>query len=181
MTSKKDSLAGESAGSGDDAATPPEFDWDTITRTGSEAARSAPVVRNVSPTPPQTGFLAGRLPIQGDTGKAVVQLPEPVKDLHCALVVPNTSVLSDCYRPAKSRCMPNALRAYPINDREIEVILDGGDHVARGLGWKAGDYPGASPTTRSVETGVPFVEVLVLVGLGCGCDSENWASEDDWA
>lgn len=161
------------------------FDWGDITGTPNQTPASqgqgrAAAVRNLPPTPAQTGILAGRLPIRGDTGKAILQLPEPVKDLHCALVMVNSGVLSDCHNPAKNRCVPVALRGNPINDREIEVILDGGDHVAKGLGWTPGNYPGATPTTREIEVNTPYVEVLALVGVACGCDSQNWASDNEW-
>jgi hypothetical protein len=158
------------------------FDWKQIA--GSNAADQggarAAAFQSLPPTPPNSGFIAGRLPIQCDTGKAIIQLPEPIKLAHCAVVLPNTGVLSDCYRPAKKVCVPNALRARPLNDREFEVILDGGEHVAKGLGWAlSGSYPGALPETRSIDTDVPYVEILALVGVDCGCDSENWAS-DEW-
>ncbi|MFC0602582.1 hypothetical protein [Streptomyces palmae] len=160
------------------------FDWDTIARdSGSGQGRAVPVPMqaNLPPTPPNTALIAGRLPIKCDTGRAVIQLPEKIQKAHCALVLPNTGVLSDCYRPAKNVCLPNALRARPINDREFEVILDGGEGVVKGLGWtRDGDYPGALLKTRAIETGVPYVEILVMVGIDCGCDSENWASENDY-
>ncbi|MBO0819320.1 MAG: hypothetical protein J2P26_00565 [Nocardiopsaceae bacterium] len=169
------------------------IDWDQITSGGDgPAAPTAPAavraagpagaaVSNLPPTPPQTGLIAGRLPIQGDTGKAILRLPEPVKGLHCAVVMVNTGVLSDCYRPAKRACVPTALRGRPLNDAEIEVILDGGDHVARGLGWTvSSSYPGANLETRQIEVDVPYVEVLALVGVECGCDADKWADENDY-
>lgn len=166
----------------ENASAPSGFDWDNIADGSAKSSTSAaPAVSNLPPTPPNTALIAGRLPIKGDTGRAIIQLPEKVKLVHCALAVANTSVLSDCYRPAKNVCIPNALRARPLNDREFEVILDGGDGVVKGLGWtKDGAYPGALPVTRSVETGVPFVEILVMVGIDCGCNSENWADDNEW-
>ncbi|MFJ5173728.1 hypothetical protein ACIP68_07745 [Streptomyces griseoviridis] len=160
------------------------FDWETIARdSGGGRRRTAPVpaASNLPPTPPNTALLAGRLPIKCDTGKAIIQLPEKIKKVHCALVLANTGVLSECLRPAKDVCLPNALRARPLNDREFEVVLDGGEGVAKGLGWvKDGDYPGAQLKTRAIETGVPYVEILVMVGLDCGCEGENWASDNDY-
>src|SRR5690625_1717054 len=97
---------------------------------------------NLPPFPAQTAMIVGRLPIQGDTGKAIIQLPAPVKDVHCAFTVANTGVLSDCTRTIRNTCVPTVLRSRPLNDREFEVLLDGGDYTAKGLGWSAGTYPG---------------------------------------
>ena len=183
-----------------------EFDWQAIAsgrpqptqeNTGEESSvgggqEPGPVVvqqdttppsggASLPPFPPQSSIIVGRLPIQGDTGKAIIQLPEAVKDVHCAFTVANTGVLSDCYRNARNVCVPAAVRSRPLNDREFEVILDGGDYTAKGLGWQAGAYPGAAPTTRTIGTGVPYGEILAVVGIDCGCGSEDWANDNQWA
>lgn len=135
---------------------------------------------SLPPFPAQTAMVVGRLPIQGDTGKAIIQLPEPVKDVHCAFTVANTGVLSDCTRTIRNACVPAVLRSRPLNDREFEVLLDGGDYTAKGAGWTPGTYPGAAPQTRSIDVGVPYVEILAIIGIDCGCSSENWASDNEW-
>lgn len=146
------------------------------------SAQSVAFDNNLPPFPQGVSYMIGRLPIKCDTSVAMVQLPEPIKGVSCAVVLPNSGVLSDCHRDASSLCVPNVKRAYPINDREIKVVLDGqGDGKAVGPGWVGGQYPGAQPTTRPIETGVPYVEVVVFVGVDCGCDGENWAADTpDW-
>lgn len=149
---------------------------------GASGAAGAKATQNLPPFPQGFGYMVGRLPISGNAGRAVVQLPEPIKGVSCAFTVANVTVLSDCYRSGNRKCTPNVVGSRPLNDREIEVELDGGgDEVARGLGWTLGSqYPGAQPETRSVETGQPAVEVLLIIGPKCGCDAENWASDDEW-
>lgn len=142
------------------------------------AAAAVPV--NLPPFPDRVSYLLGRLPIKFDTAEAIIQLPEPIKGFSCAVVVVNSGILSDCYRDNSKACgVPVALRGQPINDREIKVWLDakGGDGKVRGLGWVAGDYQGSAPKTRSIEIGVPYVEVVVYVGVDCGCASDKWAPE----
>lgn len=180
---------------------PAGFDWGAIASDATPAAPAAPAGRSVGqatlppaspapqgkasfggslpPFPPQTSIVVGRLPIQGDTGRAVIQLPEPVKGAHCAFTVANSGVLSDCYRTVRNACVPSVLRSRPLNDREFEVLLDAGDYTAKGLGWDAGAYPGAAPETRSIDTGAAYVEILAVIGIDCGCSSQDWAS-DDW-
>ena len=147
------------------------------------AAQSAPVGKasnNLPPFPQGVSYLIGRLPIKGDTSEAIVQLPEATAGVSCAVVLPNTGVLSDCYRPARG-CVPNALRAQPINDREIRVTLDGTGDKTTGPGWVPGAYPGSAPETRAIDVGVPYVEVVVFIGPACGCSSENWVSDtNEW-
>jgi hypothetical protein len=158
-------------------------DWNAIVHSGPAQATeaAAPGVAPATITLPDLPLVVGRLPIKCDTGKAIIRLPEAIKGVSCAAVFPNTSVLSDCYKPAGTVCLPNALRARPLNDREIEVILDGGDGVVSGPGWKETGYPGGQLETRPIDFGVPFVEVLLVAGrtITCGCDSEKWAS-DGW-
>lgn len=159
-------------------------DWDAVV--GADTAPAEPGVRaapsNLPPFPQGFGYLIGRLPIKGDTGKAVVQLLEPTKGVSCAAVFVNSGVLSDCYRPAKGCGAPTALKGQPRNDREIVVTLDGdSDEVITGPGWVAGSqYPGAPAETRSVDAGVPYVEIMLVVGPDCGCSSENWAPDNEW-
>lgn len=164
-------------------------DWSAIVSGTDTADSSAPAARataaayqNLPPFPQGFAYMVGRLPIKGDTGEAVVELPEPIKGVSCATVMVNSGVLSDCYRPAKNKCStPVALRGQPINDRQILVTLDGDGEKVTGPGWVAGSqYPGAAPETRSVDVGVPYVEVVLFIGPKCGCSSENWASDDEW-
>lgn len=143
----------------------------------ASAAAAAPP-NNLPPFPQGVSYMIGRLPIKVDTAVAIVQLPEPIKGVNCATVVVNSGVLSDCYRDSSKVCVPTALRGQPINDREIKVVLDGaGDGKVVGPGWTAGDYPGSMPKTRSIEVGVPYVEVVLFVGVDCGCNSEKWAPD----
>lgn len=142
------------------------------------ASAAAAPSNNLPPFPQGVSYLIGRLPITCDTAVAVLTLPEPIKGISCAVVLPNSGVLSDCHNDSSKKCVPNALRAYPINDRAVRVVLDApGDKVTTGPGWVEGGYPGSLPTTLGVEVGVPYVEVVVFVGVDCGCSSENWAPD----
>lgn len=167
------------------------FNWDEIvhdtpaSNSGSRAAATAPegkaapmASNNLPPFPQGFAYMVGRLPLSECTpGKAIVQLPEAVDGVHCAFVVANTGVLSDCYSDNANEASPQVRNARPINDREIAVFFTKGEGVAKGPGWVAGQYPGSMPTTRSVGLGVPYVEVLVIVGPDCGCSSEDWYSD----
>ncbi|KGI79385.1 hypothetical protein IL38_24120 [Actinopolyspora erythraea] len=164
-------------------------DWNSIITDNApaEGAASPPsgkaAPNNMPPFPQGFGYMVGRLPIKGDTAKAIVQLPEKLKGISCAAVLVNSGVLSDCYKDGSKVCAPTALSGRPINDREIAVFTDApGDEVVRGPGWVVSGYyyPGALPTTRPVEVGVPYVEVMVIVGPDCGCDGENWADDNEW-
>lgn len=167
-----------------------EFNWADIVDGGTTRRVPVPAgVRggdtfaagNLPPFPQGMSYMIGRLPIKCDTKRAVVQLPEPIKNVHCAVVVVNSGVLADCYRPSPNVCVPNALSGRPLNDREILVVTDSdGDGKTVGAGWTPGTYQGSQPTTRSIETGVPYVEVVVYIGVGCGCDSDNWAADNEW-
>ena len=167
-----------------------ETDWNAVvsgtgsTTTGGEsyAAPAGKAGANSAPFPEGFSYMVGRLPIKNDTGEAVIELPEPTKGVSCAAVVVNSGVLSDCYRPAKNKCgTPTALRGQPVNDRQILVTLDGDGDRVTGPGWVAGSqYPGAAPKTRSVDVGVPYAEVVLFIGPECGCNSENWAADDEW-
>lgn len=166
-------------------ATPPTPDAQGSGQGAALPAAPAPQARasfggSLPPFPPQTAIVVGRLPIQGDTGRAIIQLPEPVKGAHCAFTVANSGVLSDCYRTVRNACVPSVLRSRPLNDREFEVLLDAGDYTAKGLGWDAGAYPGAAPETRSIDTGAAYVEILAVIGIDCGCSSQDWASDNEW-
>lgn len=161
-------------------------DWDGIVAsdnngTGSKNLAAAAPSAAAAPLP-DLPLVVGRLPIECGAKRAVVQLPEATKGVKCAAVFANASVLSDCGNEADNVCLPSVLYARPLNDREIEVVFAGkGERTVKGPGWKSDPY-GGQMTTRSVDFGVPFVEVLVVTGrsITCGCDSENWASDDGW-
>lgn len=150
---------------------------DSVATVAPRASAPAAPPNNLPPFPQGVSYLIGRLPIKGDTSVAIVELPEPIAGVHCAAVMVNSGILSDCYRPAGNKCVPTAMRGQPINDRQIKVVLDGAGEKVSGPGWQPGAYPGSTPTTRSVEVGVPYVEVVLYVGVDCGCNSENWAPE----
>lgn len=169
----------------------PSADWNKIvaesgqdstptTPTAPTAAAGYGTVRTI--TLPELPFVVGRLPITCDTKTAVLQLPEPIKGVHCAAVLANVTVLSDCDRPADDVCRPAPKYARPLNDREIEVVLwGGGTQRAVGTGWKTSTY-GGQLETRPVPIGVPVVEVQILAGraVTCGCDSEQWVTDEGW-
>lgn len=161
-------------------------DWDGIVASDRD---DKPIVgvRDTAPMAaaaplPDLPLVVGRLPIECGAKKAIVQLPEATQGVKCAAVFANTSVLSDCGNEAEDTCLPSVLRARPRNDREIEVVLSGkGERTVKGPGWKTDPY-GGQMSTRPVDFGTPFVEVLVVTGrsITCGCDSENWASDNGW-
>lgn len=171
-----------------------DINWGKIVNTGetadaaettvapSAAPAAAPAAPpNLPPFPQGVSWMIGRLPIKADTSVAIVQLPEAIKGVSCATVMVNSGVLSDCFRDSSKVCVPSALRGQPINDREIKIVLDGaGDGKVVGPGWTAGAYPGSMPETRSIEVGVPYVEVVVYIGVGCGCDTDKWAPDNEW-
>ncbi|HLT10307.1 MAG TPA: hypothetical protein VK028_05800 [Micromonosporaceae bacterium] len=160
------------------------IDWDGIAASDGESNGNG-VLAVATPQPmaaplPDLPLVIGRLPIKCGAKKAVIQLPEATSGVKCAFTVANTSVLSDCNNEADDVCLPSVLYSRPLNDREIEVVFAGkGEGTVKGLGWTADPY-GGQLKTRSIEFGQPFVEVLVVASrnIGCGCDSENWASED---
>ncbi|WP_367139625.1 hypothetical protein [Saccharothrix sp. HUAS TT1] len=161
----------------------PPVNWDAAATADTpdptpQHAAHAPVPRTNLPELPE---IIGRLPIKPGTGVAVLQLPQPVKGVSCAAVFANSSILSDCDRPAPSLCNRPAVKyARPLNDREIEVVFWDGDEKITGPGWKDNPYPGGQLETRVVPIGVPFVEVKLVVGrtIQCGCDPERWAGDD---
>lgn len=159
-----------------------EFDWSDVTGTptAGRATGAAPaaMANNMPPFPDRFAYMVGRLPLSECTpGKAIVQLPEAIDGVHCATVVANTGVLSDCYTDSSGEPSPQVRNARPVNDREIVVFFTKGEGTAKGPGWTAGSYPGSMPTTRSVGVGVPYVEVVLFVGPDCGCASEDWYSD----
>lgn len=164
-----------------------ETDWNAVVSGNSsggasDAAPAGKAGSNSAPFPEGFSYMVGRLPIKNDTGEAIIELPEPIKNVSCAAVVVNSGVLSDCYRPARNKCgTPTALRGQPVNDRQILVTLDGDGERVTGPGWVPGSqYPGAAPKTRSIDVGVPYAEVVLFIGPECGCSSENWAADDEW-
>lgn len=157
-------------------------DWNSIVH--DNPAVTAPTAAAAAPRMnlPELPLVVGRLPIRCDTKRAIIQLPQAIKGVSCAAVFPNTSVLSDCYVAAADICRPAPKFARPLNDRDIEVVFWGNDNggTETGPGWKDAAYPGGQLETRSIDFGVPFVEILLVAGrtLTCGCDSEKWASND---
>lgn len=158
------------------------IDWNAIADSDTDSHASAPrdVAAPMAAAPlPDLPMVIGRLPIKCGAKRAVIQLPEASTGVKCAFTVANTSVLSDCNNETDDVCLPSVLYSRPLNDREIEVTFAGkGEGTIKGLGWTADPY-GGQLKTRSIEFGQPFVEVLVVVSrsISCGCDSENWASE----
>lgn len=163
------------------------FDWSDVTggtgaRGGSQiepaSGERAAASSNLPPFPQGGAYMVGRLPLsECMPGKAIVQLPEAIDGVHCATVVANTGVLSDCYTDSSNEPSPQVRNARPINDREIVVYFAKGEGVAKGLGWTPGDYQGSQPTTRNIGTGVPYVEVVLFIGPACGCSSDDWYTD----
>lgn len=161
-------------------------DWGAVAAASGETAVAGPAPRAIGsqlpPFPEGSAYLVGRLPIECDTKWAVVELPEAIDGLACAATLANVTVLKDCDNPSPRVCKPYVLASEPLNNRQILVELSGtGDKKTIGAGWETGDYPGAAPTTRAVTTGVPVVEVVIIVGPDCGpCQDSNWQTGSDW-
>lgn len=157
--------------------------WNAIvnedTPTAQNAAAAAP--QGAAAPLPELPLVIGRLPIKGSPSRAIIELPEPTKGVQCAAIFHNVSVLADCERPNVGACRPASKFARPLNDRQIEVeFWDGDGSVITGPGWKTSPYPGGQLETRFVQTGVPFVEIMLVAGrtIACGpCDPENYAPE----
>lgn len=171
------------------------FDWNTYTVGDSSvpmraepAARAYPGQQGCasgggSPFVEGTRELLGSMPIECDTAIAVMHLPEPVKCVHCASVFVNSGILSDCDRDYSRRRPPViAMSGQPGNDGEIVIFTDArGNKVTEGDGWVPGDYPGSAPKLRPIETGQPYVEVLVKIGRDCGpCMNDKFVPNDQY-
>jgi hypothetical protein len=158
-------------------------DWAGIADSDTKTVQAS-VGAAAAPPPPDLPRLIGRLPLPnmscGGVGKAILQLPEATEGVKCAYTNANTSVLSNCGNEAENVSLPAVHHSRPLNDREIEVVFAGkGEEVIKGFGWKSDPY-GGQLTTRSIDFGVPFVEVEVVVSrsIPCGCDTDKWASKD---
>lgn len=164
-----------------------QIDWDGIAASDKTDAminaKAAPAGAGAKAQPlPDLPRVLGRLPIDCGTKRAIIELPEATPGVSCAALTHNVSVVSECGNEAEDVCLPYSLRARPLNDRQIEVVLSGkGDKTVKGAGWTSDPY-GGQLATRSVEPGQPFVEVEIITGrnITCGCDSENWADDNGW-
>lgn len=167
------------------------FDWGEIvqdTSSSGRAAQSAPVAsgaqpKNLPPFPQGFSLMVGRLPLEGCTpGRAIVQLPKPTDGLACASLSANVQISSDCENDYSDEPLPKVKKVIAKNDRDILVEFErGGDATVKGPGWTlSNDYPGALAETRTVQIGVPYVDVRVWIGPECmPCDPETWSTEDN--
>lgn len=176
-----------------------QFDWSDVT--GPEPASTHAAASGSSgragydqnscaskggePFPQGFRTMYGRMPIQCDTAIAIMQLPDPIVCIKCAMVFVNSGGgLCDCDTARCGGCpQVTALSGQPINDQEIKICTDArGDKQLIDLGWvPGGNYPGAPPQTRPIQTGVPYVEAMVVIGPDCGpCVDGKFVDDQPW-